>query len=275
MPAYRSNSLMCRETGFLPLVQFGQIDRFGYTPAPIGLSMESCATKARVEDEAEELIRRLFLMCLNPQSGLNASDWAAAAESLGVESEVIQAVAAVEAPRGAFDDSGRPTILYERHYFHRLTQGAYSTSHQQISASSAGGYGRFSAQYGKLEEAFGLDAESALKSVSWGRFQIMGANFKAAGYSSVEAMVLDMMKSERAQLDAFVNFIKSDSKMHSALKKKDWAGFAARYNGKAYKKNNYDQKLRGEFDRLTRVTSPAANASPPAVHTPPIVTSPR
>ncbi|MDD4881534.1 MAG: N-acetylmuramidase domain-containing protein [Gallionellaceae bacterium] len=70
--------------------------------------------------------------------------------------------------------------MYERHYFHRLTNGKYSKKHPDISNSLSGGYGKFSAQYGKLERAFNLDPEAALKSASWGRFQIMGNNHQAA-----------------------------------------------------------------------------------------------
>lgn len=90
----------------------------------------------------------------------------------------------------AFDDYGRPRILFERHYFPRLTQGRYDKRHPDISNSLAGGYGKFSAQYGKLERAYVLDAVAALESASWGRFQIMGSNYRDAGFVSVQEFVL-------------------------------------------------------------------------------------
>ena len=37
--------------------------------------------------------------------------------------------------------------------------------------------------------------------------------------------------------------------MLSALQAKDWAAFAERYNGRAYKKNNYDAKLANAYAR--------------------------
>ena len=66
----------------------------------------------------------------------------------------IQAVAEVATSGEAFDESGRPRILFERHYFHRRTGGRHAATHPRISNARAGGYGQFSAQYGKLEEAY-------------------------------------------------------------------------------------------------------------------------
>lgn len=194
----------------------------------------------------------LFRMCLNPRVGLTDQDFADAAAGLGVEVAAIKAVAEVEAPGKAFDESGRPRILYERHYFHRLTQGRYDKQHPDISNTLGGGYGKFSAQYGKLEKAYLLDAEAALKSASWGRFQIMGENHPAAGYSSVQAFVLALTRSEAAHLQAFTRFVMANNSMNEALRKKEWAAFAKAYNGKNYQQNDYDTKLKSAYDKFTR-----------------------
>lgn len=192
----------------------------------------------------------LFHACLNPLVGLTDDDYAAAAKTLGVDVATIQAVAEVETSGNAFDTLGRPRILFERHYFHRLTGGRYDKRHAGISAKSAGGYGKFSAQYGKLEEAFALDADAALSSASWGRFQIMGSNHHAAGFASVRQFVLAMTRSEAEHLNAFARFVRAHPAMVSALQKKDWASFAKAYNGKEYRKNLYDDKLKSAYERL-------------------------
>lgn len=191
----------------------------------------------------------IFVQCLNPARGLTDADYADAAKSLDIEVAMIKAVAEVESPRGPFDGMGRPEILYERHYFHRLTGGKYDKEQPDISNSSSGGYGKYSAQYGKLQRAFALDRDAALRSASWGRFQIMGENFKAAGFDSAAAFVLALTKSEAEHLKAFVSFVKSNKAMADALRKKDWAGFASRYNGPGYKKNDYDTKLEEAYTR--------------------------
>ncbi len=200
----------------------------------------------------------LFNQCRNPTLGVAESDYEKAVASLGVEVAAIKAVAEVETSGAAFDDSGRPRILYERHYFHRLTGGKYSAAHADISSPDAGGYGKFSAQYGKLERAFRLDRDAALRSASWGRFQIMGNNFVAAGFVSVSEFVLAMTRSESEHLAAFVNFVGSNSALLAALRKKNWSAFAAGYNGPGYKKNDYDTKMEAAYKRF----APKAPAVP-------------
>jgi hypothetical protein len=58
-----------------------------------------------------------------------------------------------------------------------------------------------------------------------------------------------MKESEGKQLKAFSNFVKHEG-MDGFLRNLQWANFAARYNGPAYKKNLYDQKLATSYKRL-------------------------
>jgi hypothetical protein len=194
----------------------------------------------------------LFASCLAPKKGVSESEYQSAAAALGVETEAIKAVAAVETAGASFEREGRPKILFERHYFHKLTHGQYDAAAPNISDRKAGGYGKSAAQYGRLEAAFALKSEEALLSASWGRFQIMGARYKEAGFRSVEEMVLAMTQSESAHLDAFVSFVQSDERLQKALQNKDWAGFARIYNGKGYAKNKYDTKMREHYDALKK-----------------------
>jgi hypothetical protein len=211
----------------------------------------------RIATAADTDIAFLFPSGGRPAMGLNDDDYSRAAVSLGIEIAAIKAVAEVETSGKAFDDSGRPRILFERHYFHRLTSGKFSGAHPDISNVVSGGYGLFAAQYGKLERAFKLDPDAALRSASWGRFQIMGDNFRAAGFASVREFVLAMARSESEHLNAFTTFVGNDKAMLAALRKKDWATFAAAYNGPGYKKNNYDQKMADAYNRY--------NAAPASV----------
>jgi N-acetylmuramidase-like protein len=192
----------------------------------------------------------LFRMCLNPKLGLDEDAYDRAAKALDVEVNAIKAVADVETKGNAFDEEGRPRILYERHYFHELTHGRYDKHHPTVSSATRGGYGKFSIQYKKLEEAYALDPTAALKSASWGRFQIMGRYFQAAGFASVQLFVLSLTRSEENHLIAFTNFVKADKSANKALKKKDWATFARHYNGPGYKDNKYDTKLEEAYKKL-------------------------
>jgi hypothetical protein len=152
--------------------------------------------------------------------------------------------------------------LFERHYFHRLTNGRYDAQHAAISNATAGGYGKFTEQYAKLAEAYSLDRDAALKSASWGRFQIMGSSFRSAGFDSVESFVLAMTESEARHLGAFVNFIARSAALRDPLRAKNWAAFAAAYNGGGYKRNDYDTKLKAAYERLTGARGAAARGRP-------------
>jgi hypothetical protein len=113
---------------------------------------------------------------------LTEQDYAAAAELLGCEIAAIKAVAEVESHGEGFYPDGFPTILFERHKFHKFTNGRFDQSHPEISNSLAGGYGPGGQnQQRKFKLAFTLDPIAAMKSCSWGKFQIMGFNFAACG----------------------------------------------------------------------------------------------
>jgi hypothetical protein len=161
---------------------------------------------------------------------------------LGVPAPQIWAVLAVETRGFGFLPDRRPQILFERHVFQRLTQGRYDSTHADISNAKAGGYAGGTLEYARLAQAMLLDRKAALQSASWGIGQILGCNYRAAGFSGVNAMVKAMVISEDAQLLAMAKFIEGN-RLAKALQQLDWAAFARGYNGADYKKNQYDQRL--------------------------------
>jgi hypothetical protein len=162
--------------------------------------------------------------------------------TLGVSEAQVWAVLTVETRGFGFLPDRRPQILFERHVFHRLTQGRHDKAHADISSATAGGYVGDAGEYARLEQALRLDRKAALQSASWGIGQVMGFNYRAAGYASANAMVAAMAKSEDAQLLAMANFIKGN-KLAGALQRRSWASFARGYNGPEFKKNEYDARL--------------------------------
>lgn len=169
-----------------------------------------------------------------------------AASTLGVEVAAIKAIASVETKGSAWISPGIPQILYERHIMYRLLkQKGISTVGlpSDLVNPAPGGYGKYTEQHGKLDRAVQIDRECALQSCSWGMFQIMGFNYKACGYNSVQEFVNAMYASEDEQLNAFVGFIRHNASLNQALRNKDWATVARLYNGVDYKINAYDVKL--------------------------------
>lgn len=189
------------------------------------------------------------------QTKLSESDFRAAAASLRCDPLAIEAFANIEAPRGFFNADGTPVILFERHYFSRLTGGAYDQSHPTISNPQRGGYGLFKVQHTKLAQASALNREAALKSASWGGFQIMGANYAKAGFTTLQSFVNAMYTDAPAHLDAFVPFILKNPALARAVRNRDWHTAAEIYNGAGQDSppgvvNDYDYRIAKEYQRL-------------------------
>jgi peptidoglycan hydrolase-like protein with peptidoglycan-binding domain len=172
-----------------------------------------------------------------------------AADLLGVQQSILWTVVTVETAGCGFLRDRRPVVLFERHEFRRRTAGRYDATNPDISGPP-GGYGQGGAnQHDRLARAVALDRRAALESASWGLGQIMGYNAGLAGYVDATSMVEQFCKGEDAQLLGMAHFIRN-SKLHLALNRRAWADFARGYNGPAYAKNQYDQKLSDVHARL-------------------------
>lgn len=175
-----------------------------------------------------------------------------AAEKLGCDVAAIMAVNQVESLGAGFHDDGQVIVLFERHIMRRrmLHNGIEANvidlvahNNPSLVNRTPGGYKGGKTENYRLKLAGEFHHDSALESASWGQYQIMGFHWKRLGFDSVGEMVTTMHISEGAQLMAFCDFILTDNKLHDALKNRDWPRFARRYNGRAYKKNRYDEKL--------------------------------
>ena len=193
---------------------------------------------------------------------LSDVDYQRAADLLDVEVAAIKAVVKVEAAGHGFLADGRPKILFERHWFWKLTPLSVSKTRPDISNSKSGGYLGGVREWDRLNDAIKFDKLPALQSASWGLGQVMGFNYKIAGYDDVETFVKAMHHSEGKQLDAMMTFIKNNPGMASDLRSHDWAAFAKRYNGPAYQRNQYDTKLAQAFsDFRTKTIKPVQGSS--------------
>lgn len=162
---------------------------------------------------------------------------------LRCSSRQIRAVAKVESGGGAFDDKGRPKILFERHLFHRYTNGRYSVA--AFSNPKGGGYSDCS--WKKLTEAACKDAEAAFASVSWGKFQVLGCHWCDLGYPSAIDLAYSTVATEAAHYELLARFIEHNG-LAGALRAlstnpDDCRAFAKRYNGPGYEDFSYHTKL--------------------------------
>lgn len=167
---------------------------------------------------------------------------------LQVEAPALWSLIAVETSGFGYLDDRRPKILFERHIFHRRTNGRFDATHPDISSADAGGYVGGVGEYRRVEQAMTLDRRNALESASWGLGQIMGFNAASLGYAGVEDMVTRFSDSEDQQLQGSLQFILRNQPLASAFRTKQWKKVAFFYNGSAYAQRRYDEKLRNFFE---------------------------
>lgn len=194
------------------------------------------------------------------------------ASLLGVEVAAIKAVAEVEGNGRSFLLTGEPIILFEPHVFWKelkkrgVDPNKHATKMITVLLNGKkhtmpcddpkapilyptwvqGLYGPSSTQHSRLQRASKINREAALSSCSWGQFQIMGFNYKLAGFKTLQEFINAMYKDEDSHLQAFVSYIKN-TYLDDELRNHDWKGFARGYNGPLYHKNRYDIKLEAAY----------------------------
>ena len=165
---------------------------------------------------------------------IDFSAFQTAAASLGVDPCFIAAVAANESNRSGFLRDGSIVVRFEKHVFKRELKklGVDPTKADVLTGT----------KMSTVERAMQINHVAALRSTSWGMFQIMGFNHGSAGYKTVDEFVQAQISGEQAQLDSFVAFVRANG-LVGVMQKHDYATFARRYNGPNYAENKYDTKL--------------------------------
>ena len=178
---------------------------------------------------------------------LTEEDFKIVAEQLGVEVAAIKAVVTIEAgPKlQGFWAPGVPVANYVQSLFNK-----YNAKHKGRKMPNAkvpsGLSGYALKEWTALTNARKKNAEAADMGTYWGMFQIGGFNYKQCGCKSVEEMVGKICESEFSQLEMFAVFVRN-SGMLDALRKKDWAAFARKYNGPSYAKRGYHTRMAKEY----------------------------
>lgn len=186
---------------------------------------------------------------------LASADFAKLAAALGVEAAALEALSEVESSGTGFGSGGRPLIRFEHHLFRRETSRRYDLTHPHLSApyeASRHLRRNQTLEWRWFDEAFALDPNAAIRSTSWGRFQILGRNFERAGFDSPGAMRRAMEAGETEHLAAFAAFLRSDPTLLQALRLRDWDTVARRYNGPAYQQWQYGVRLERAYTRARR-----------------------
>jgi len=201
---------------------------------------------------------------------LDKIDFIEAAKIIGCDYRIIMAVYEVEAAGRGYLDDGRVKILFEGHRFWKrlekngLDPAAFIKSYPEYrnvlyknwdKKKYKGG----ASEWNRMSEAIEVckmlnaDVDIALKSASYGSFQIMGENCEMCGYNSAQEMISDYnLNGEEAQLNSFIKFVKS-KKLDDELRAKNFQKFAQGYNGTAYRENKYDTKLNTAYNKFVKL----------------------
>ena len=193
---------------------------------------------------------------------------------------IIDTVAKVESAGSGYYLSaglflGELKVLFEGHYFHRLTKAIYAKKRPDLSYQvwTTKNYRKGQNEFQRFLEAFFIEKkkedldlirevgerngtfgdylqvatmsktqDAALRSASWGKFQVMGENFSKCGYKSASEMIIDYYKGEDKQLAGFLNFCENTKKgeydliqllkLYIAGSRPALNSFVEKYNGK-------------------------------------------
>ncbi|UFS70702.1 N-acetylmuramidase family protein [Geomonas sp. RF6] len=234
----------------------------GDSPGPLGINDHASPEASRTpgSESLPEKAKRISI--LTPSMGadvkLTAEDYQRAAAALGgdVSVAIIKAFAEVESGgKSGFGDNRLPVIAFEGHIFRRYTHKKYDYSHPLLSYRYIRKAGpewqqnnrSHAAAWKTLDDAMKLDLAAALQASSWGMFQVMGFNFAACGYKTVESFVEAMKLGESGQLDAFVGYCKRKTGLIQAMREKSFQTMARLYNGEDY--GNYDVLIAKKYNK--------------------------
>jgi hypothetical protein len=173
------------------------------------------------------------------------------AEQYDIPYSSLKAVLEVETlGRGFYEGTMIPVVRLENHVFGKETKYKYNKTHPHLSSTSFNG--RFNLvgwkEFERFQQAYKLDKDAAIKATSWGLGQLMGYHYELLDFTKPLAFVKSIFDSEVSQLVMTIDFIK-ESKLDQFLRDENWAEFARGYNGKGYKQNQYDVKLKNAAAR--------------------------
>jgi len=147
---------------------------------------------------------------------------------IGVEPEALASFVEVESGGKGFNTDGKLIIQFEPAWFKRKApyapSGLWSLNKVDVQSK----------EWQAFNDAYRLDANAAMESTSIGLGQVMGFHYKRLGYKTVGAMWDDAKKGEDRQIFQMAEFIRTDNRLISALKNKNWHLVATYYNGSGY-----------------------------------------
>lgn len=147
---------------------------------------------------------------------------------IAVEPEALAAFIEIESGGKGFNTDGKLIIQFEPVWFRRKApyapSGLWSLNKVDVQSK----------EWQAFNDAYKHDSNAAMESTSIGLGQVMGFHYKRLGYKTVGAMWDDAKRGEDRQIFQMAEFIRTDNRLISALKNKNWHLVATYYNGAGY-----------------------------------------
>jgi hypothetical protein len=173
-----------------------------------------------------------------------------------IPTEAALAVVDVESngkPYSVVGGVKRPTILFEPHLLYRRLSGA---ARDEAVAARLAAQKRDKKLYGKTQadrwaqiaaaqellRRHKLDPGIAIECTSFGVGQVLGQNWKALGFGSVNEFFDLVNRDIAGQVEVMLRYIVVND-LDDELREGRWAAFARGYNGPAYAQNHYDTRM--------------------------------
>lgn len=171
---------------------------------------------------------------------ISPAHMAALADEINCHPADLEAIAKVESGGFGWDKKGRIKILFEKHWFYKFLTGdkrrkavSRDLARRKWISPKRGGYREQNTsdrKYRILEQAMQMDENAALQSISMGTYQIMGFNYRKAGFRTVHDMWDKFRDSEVHQLQGFRNVLIAFG-LKQALRDGDFDAVETAYNG--------------------------------------------
>jgi len=160
---------------------------------------------------------------------------------------VVDAIKQVESSGNGFDwRTGKIMIQFEPHWFKKLADNPKAGQvwrNNKVEPQSG--------EWAAFNDAWKINPEAAMLSTSIGLMQVMGFNHKVVGFLDVGKMWDFAKESEANQLELELRFMVKAVGKHK-INTKNFEEIARIYNGPAYKKFNYDTRMKSAYDRSVK-----------------------
>jgi hypothetical protein len=185
-------------------------------------------------------------------------------ENKGYNVNLLKAIIEIESKGSAFDSQLHATVRFECHVFNRnidlkiqsLGDPTGDLARKKVPCTIDPGKTFSTNPLETNKQAFlhalNIDRAIAISSTSFGIGQIMGFNYKEAGFNNLDDFYKAMNTSEEEQIRAMINFILSKPGLAAEFKSENprFEYIARVYNGEKYIENDYHTKLNVAYNRI-------------------------